>query len=522
MNAFHMKIEVREVDQKDKNKPDRADKENQSLMQSSSMTVAKVTDNDIPPKYRALNWDNVQYQEYVEKQANNYYPSLFFIMTELLGGGYAKMFDQARGLRNIINNLMLDPRIANLLCADEANMLDFDRMLFNNEVTVINTALEFGSQSSTALGVFIILNLKLAVMRRASIPEKERTNHFIYIDEASQYMHPVYEDMFALFRQYRVAVTLALQSQTQMDKTPVTKYLRGVIRGAGTHIVFGRADSEEMKYYEELMGMEKHEIIQTQVNSNSEFDDNYSVTKGQRVTMQEEAAVSASQIRIRDFQEVTMLMIDRGRVLKGFIGKVRFPSKKSYKPQPHANDIDFSEFVPHAKSTPAQGSGELATKGMIPGRDAVEGYKRSISSTERQDAYTRAGQSLVDENTAPRQGMAVRDEVRERVGSSEAYKSMISSDLFPAVQEEAQGVEPLRTGMQNAESPLRFTPQNDTAAEQRPQEVPPEEREEDIDLSAFAIGARETEEEDLDELDEAGMIDLLKSLNQEGGSIRLG
>lgn len=519
MNYFNMEIVVSEVDSK---KNERKDKDKQESMTASMLRFKTFTYEGVPQKYKNIGWTETEYEPYARKQGFNYYPSLFFVLTELLGGGYAKMFDQARGLRNIINNLMLDPRIANLLCADEATMLDFDRMLFNNEITVINTALEFGSQSSTALGVFIILNLKLAVMRRASIPEAERTNHFIYIDEASQYMHPVYEDMFALFRQYRVAVTLALQSQTQMDKSPVTKYLRGVIRGAGTHMVFGRADSEEMKYYEELMGMEKREVVQTQVNSNSEFDENYSVTKGQRVTLQEEAAVTASQIRIRDFQEVTMLMIDRGRVLKGFIGKVRFPAKKEFKPMANTPKTDFAKYAALAVDPNKVKQDEIVTD-TDSGKEIVERFETNIKSVEKQDAFTRSEQSLISKDN--RSTYIPPDEVRDRVGEAERYKSMVSeSPINDAPLSEVEPLRPQITEADNALAPVDYDGYEEKRdrllAEEKEKSSSDYDDAEDINFSSFLTPNNAASDDEVDtDLDNDDVTALLKALDDEGDTL---
>lgn len=300
-----------------------------------------TSEEEIQEPYRSMGYTVEQYNDMFQMQAAQYYEPIHFVMQELLGEGQEKMFDQARGLRNLINKLLLDPRIKKILSASEKDFIDWDRALAENEITVINTALEFGPQGSTALGLFIMLNMKTSIMRR---PKNTRTNHFLYIDEASQYMHPMFEDMFALYRQYKVACTIALQSLSQMQKTPTTKYLEGVIMGAGIHIVFGRVNANEMKYYEAMAGMQNKEETVVSTSKNSEFDENHSISMSSRTSVKQSNMLDGYQIRQRDFQEVTVYMIDNGRVKNGFIAKMSFSKKTDYEDK-KIQQIDFTRYA---------------------------------------------------------------------------------------------------------------------------------------------------------------------------------
>lgn len=299
-----------------------------------------VSEDEIPLEYRQKGITVEQYNKQLREEGESYAEPIHFVLQELLGTGAEKMFDQARGLRNILQNMLMEPRIRKILSAPDDAIIDFDKALANGEVTVINTGIELGPTSSTALGLFIMLSLKMAVLRR---PVANRTNHFIYIDEASQYMHPMYEDMFALFRKYKTGVVLAIQSLSQMDKTDTTRYLKGVIMGAGIHIVFGRTDPDTMKYYEEIAGITHKETIQTQTSSNSELDENYNISSGRRKTVEEKQAVEGHEIRIRDFQEVTVFMVKQGQVLKGIHAKTAFPKKSDYA-EKRVTKFDFSKY----------------------------------------------------------------------------------------------------------------------------------------------------------------------------------
>ena len=160
-----------------------------------------------------------------DTKKNPYYQQLLFVSQELLGAGSKEMFSQARGLRNLINKVLQDTRIKTKLSEKDEGRIDFDAMLSDNEIAVVNTAIELGKSASTAFGLFFILLHKVSVLRR---PLETRTPHFLWIDEASQYMHPCYEDMISLYRQYGVAVAITLQSLTQTEKSSATAYLKNV------------------------------------------------------------------------------------------------------------------------------------------------------------------------------------------------------------------------------------------------------------------------------------------------------
>jgi len=380
---------------------------------------------EIPVEYRNQGMSIEEYNRHIEEEGQSYAEHIHFVLQELLGAGSEYMFQQARGLRNILANLLIDARVRRILSAPEGSCVDFDQTLAKGEVTVINTALEFGPTASTALGLFIMLSLKIAVLRR---PAKNRTNHFLYIDEASQYMHPMYEDMFALFRKYKVGVVLAIQSLSQMDKTDTTKYLKGVIMGAGIHIVFGRTDPDTMKYYEEIAGITHKETVQKSITSNSEFDVNYSVTSGKRRTMEDKQAVEAHEIRIRDFQEVTVYMVEKGRVLKGIHAKTSFPKAKDFKKK-ETGKFDLKKYVieaPNAAKRKEISDGNSMAK-AIASEKYLTAQKIVNIKNEEDSINTLAGLGInygsQDEEISP-------EVLKERIGNTDMLHDQLRSSRY--------------------------------------------------------------------------------------------
>lgn len=262
-----------------------------------------------------------------ELQKNPYYQQLLFVAQELLGGGSADMFSQARGLRNLINKVLQDTRIKTKLSEKDEGRIDFDHILSDNEVTVVNTTIELGKSSSTAFGLFFILLHKVSVLRR---PMETRTPHFLWIDEASQYMHPCYEDMISLYRQYSVAVVITLQSLTQTEKSSATAYLKNVFLGAGTHIVFGRLSAEEMRLYSEMGGVIRENVEQRSYTTSSILTKEPGYTESVRNTPAITNVLEGSDLRLLDFQELTIFTLNNGRVLPGQLARVFFIKEEAY------------------------------------------------------------------------------------------------------------------------------------------------------------------------------------------------
>ena len=506
-DKLHMKVVIHEFAKKKDMKKDAKNMDRDSIKApdfdedaADDIIFYPITDeSEIPEQYKSMGIGIDEYSEMLKKEAEGYAENIHFVKQELLGDGAEEMFSQARGLRNILSNLLLDVRVKRVLSASEENLLDFDRAFANGELTVINTALEFGAQSSTALGLFIMLSMKLAVVRR---PKKNRMNHFLYIDEASQYMHPVYEDMFALYRQYKIGVTIAMQSLSQMKKSPITQYLQGVIMGAGIHIVFGRTSAEEMKIYEEMAGLERKETTQTTLNSNSEFDINYNVTKGKRKVVEDKSAVEGTSIRIRDFQEVTVYMIDQGRVLKGIHAKTAFPKKSDFKDKKLSN-IDFRKYMDETVGTVIE-----ASKGNLTGKEDISRYKtnHAVSNMAREEDRL---------STLPIAGIerkaAYTDKQKQRLGNAAQVLDRVETRKTYSSEEEIDDIELLEPSLMAAkkEDKNNKKPADNTAkknAKTSKKSAYIEDFDEDINFDKL-INSDEYDDDYEDELDEDAILE---------------
>lgn len=243
------------------------------------------------------------------------------IDNELLGTGATKMIDQARGLRIIINQILVNPLVKDVLCAE--NSIDMDEMLADGQITVINYALKLGS-AGVAFGLFFMLSFIKAVTRRPGT-ERTRVPHFFYVDEFPTLLHPQEEMIFTYFRQFKTSAMVALQTLDQMDKSPATAFLRGVLVGNCAHqILFGRASTSEMEQYQKFAGTTKKVQEMRGYSETSLASDNPTYNINYRESIQETDVLSTNDIRMRDFQEVTVFSVDKSAPVPPFHGRVDF------------------------------------------------------------------------------------------------------------------------------------------------------------------------------------------------------
>lgn len=260
---------------------------------------------------------------------------------EILGDGAEKMNDQCRGLRVIINTFLTNLNVKNVLCSEDS--IDIEETLAKGEITLVNYALELGT-SGKALGLFYMLSFINAVYRRPG-NEDTRIPHFCYIDEFPVLLHPSMDACFSLFRQYRIAMFVAIQSLSQMDKTPSTSFMKPVLQGnCAHHFVFGRVAPEEMRMYEEMAGKSFKLTEQRGIAETALTADNPSISYNVREQLTKDNNIEGGDIRARDFQEVTMVTVDNGSPVDIFFGKVSFlPKYRRIKRKTY--HVDWSKYA---------------------------------------------------------------------------------------------------------------------------------------------------------------------------------
>lgn len=244
-----------------------------------------------------------------------------YIREDLLGKGRPKMEDQSRGTRNIINEFLLMPGSKEVYCAQVS--IDFDQILENGEITVCNYDLASGDSNAIAFGLFFLLSFNNAVLSRPGT-EKTRIPHFFYVDELPVLIHSSLEKNFSLFRKFRVAMFCAIQTLDQFEKNEITKYLKGVILGCAHIFVFGRSSLSDMEVFSAMAGIHDEVEEQSTVSETALSADSPFLSYSSRETFTQKNLVEETDIRMKEFQEITLFTTQNGRPLPPLHARVEF------------------------------------------------------------------------------------------------------------------------------------------------------------------------------------------------------
>jgi hypothetical protein len=163
------------------------------------------------------------------------------------------------GATTQLDNLMRHDAVKEILCCRDRN-LDFDQVLKKGQCVAVCTRRgELGSLLSKPFGMFYILSMQDAVLRRPG-NENSRIPHFLYIDEFPDFVNKETETCFTLFRKYRCAMIVAIQNLAQLARTESMKfYKQVVVSNTKTHLIFGDTNAEDSDYWSEVFG--KREVL---------------------------------------------------------------------------------------------------------------------------------------------------------------------------------------------------------------------------------------------------------------------
>lgn len=121
---------------------------------------------------------------------------------------------------------------------------DFRRAMDERKIILCDLSKgAIGADNARLLGSLIVMQAKLAAFSRSDIPEAERVDHFLYVEEAHSFIGDV-ESILAESRKYRLNLTLILQSYRQLSEEAQS----AVFTNSGSLISFrvSNADAERL------------------------------------------------------------------------------------------------------------------------------------------------------------------------------------------------------------------------------------------------------------------------------------
>jgi len=149
--------------------------------------------------------------------------------------------DAIAPIQNKVGALLADPLLRRIL-TEPAQPLRFRPIMDRREILLVNLARgRIGEDSASLLGSLLVTTIGLAGFSRADVPEAERPDFFLYLDEFQNFTTLGVATMISELRKYRVALMLANQHVSQMKD----EIRDAVLGNAGSLIAFraGPADA---------------------------------------------------------------------------------------------------------------------------------------------------------------------------------------------------------------------------------------------------------------------------------------
>lgn len=120
------------------------------------------------------------------------------------------------------------------------------RIMDDQKIFIVNLSKgRIGEDNMRLLGGMVITKLQLAAMERVDMPEADRKDFFLYVDEFQNFAGPNFAGILSEARKYRLALILAHQYIEQLDET-----VRDAVFGNVGTIVTFRVGSPDALYME--------------------------------------------------------------------------------------------------------------------------------------------------------------------------------------------------------------------------------------------------------------------------------
>ena len=190
----------------------------------------------------------------------NFYPQ---------GKGLENMEKYAFYISSRLENLLRSSKIKNILCNRHSN-INFDETLKKGTFIFVCTRRgDSGKFASTAFGLFFLLSMQNAVLRRPG-NEKTRIPHYLYIDEFPDFLTRDTETIFTMYRKYCVGTTISAQSISMFgtggvsnvnlkdDTVSMAKFNSTILSNCASKIYTGgAAPIDELQWWQKELGQWK-------------------------------------------------------------------------------------------------------------------------------------------------------------------------------------------------------------------------------------------------------------------------
>lgn len=149
-------------------------------------------------------------------------------------------------IQNKVGQFLSTALVRNVV-GQSRSTLDIFKLMNDQKIFLVNVSKgRIGEDNSALLGAMLITKIQLSAMERVRIPEDERKDFYLYVDEFQNFATDSFAGVLSEARKYRLNLIIAHQYVGQLVTDTSTKVRDAVFGNAGTMIIFrvGAADAE--------------------------------------------------------------------------------------------------------------------------------------------------------------------------------------------------------------------------------------------------------------------------------------
>jgi len=176
-----------------------------ALMECPNVSILGITRMLIDERYRA----------WVLKQVND--PIVRSVWIQELGRYDKQLWQEAIApIQNKIGQLLISPPVRNVL-GQVRSRIDARFMMDHRRIFIANLSKgRLGEDKSNLLGAILVTMFQLAAMARSTVPESEREDFFLFVDEFQNFTSDSFVSILSEARKYRLCLTLSHQHVSQL------------------------------------------------------------------------------------------------------------------------------------------------------------------------------------------------------------------------------------------------------------------------------------------------------------------
>ncbi len=160
---------------------------------------------------------------------------------------YADKFatEATAAIQNKVGQFASNNLIRNII-GQTNSKLDLRKIMDEGKILLVNASRgEIGEDASRLLGALLITKIQLAAMSRVDVPESDRPDFFLYVDEFQHFATESFANILSEARKYHLCLIMGHQYITQMEE-PVRDAVFGNV---GTMVTF-RVGAEDAEFLE--------------------------------------------------------------------------------------------------------------------------------------------------------------------------------------------------------------------------------------------------------------------------------